>query len=498
MKIKAWPSWGIKWRIVLISLLPALFLFFSVVFYLYQSRLIEVEQELDDRGRIVASSLATSSEYGVISGNINELERMLNGLLQVDDSIYRIQILDLNKQILVEVASTMLKDENTKAFEATISQTRINVDIFDENKVPHVDVTEKPPLAGMQNMPLGYVKVILSSSSMLTKKKEQILVGSLIATVALVLSVIFGLYLTLSLTKPLSSTISALRQIRGGNYDITLDGNVGGEIGELQSTIIEMSDNLKQFKENLENKVAARTIDLEVARNQAIKAHAENRRLIQKVHSAVEEERENISVEIHDHLNASLIVAKLSAQRIVDLIKKNPATPQSEEIRIRAQSVIDLTAELYHLARGIVKRLRPEVIDTLGLRDAIDEMVRHYDDIHPHCQFAFEAKGDFSGLPSELAISAYRLIQEALSNIVKHSDASCAWVKLDMQDHQLVIEVKDNGKGFNQASVEAGIGLIGMRERAISWDGKLEISSEAGVGTTGTTIVAKLFYSRSP
>jgi two-component system sensor histidine kinase UhpB len=489
MKIKSWHSLGIRWRIVLISLLPAIFLFLSVVFYLYHSRLIEVEQELNDRGRIVASSLAASSEYGVISGNINELERMCNGLLYVDNSIYRIQILDLNKKILVEVVDSKLNSDNAKAFEATIKQTRINIDMFSDNGEPHVATPANLQPDSTRVTPLGYVKVILSPSAMLIKKKEQILVGSLIATIALVFSAIFGLYLARGLTRPLSSTITALRRIRGGNYDIELDATASGEIGELQSTIVEMSENLKQFKENLEAKVAARTQDLEVARNQALKAHAENQRLIHKVHSAVEEERGNIAVEIHDHLNASLIVAKLSAQRIVDLTKKNPATPITNEIKAKAQSVIDITVELYQLARGIVKRLRPEIIDTLGLRDAVDEMVRHYDDIHPNCQFKLVAEGDFSAIQSELAISSYRIIQEALSNVVKHADANRAKVELQIQDQELVITVSDNGKGFSQDSIEPGIGLIGMRERAYSWSGQLEVLSKIG---HGTTIIATL------
>jgi hypothetical protein len=76
------------------------------------------------------------------------------------------------------------------------------------------------------------------------------------------------------------------------------------------------------------------------------------------------------------------------------------------------------------MTREMVKRLRPEVIDTLGLRDAVEEMIRQYNSLHATCVFEFQAAGDFSDLRGDLAISTYRIIQEALSNVVKHVRAS--------------------------------------------------------------------------
>ena len=247
-----------------------------------------------------------------------------------------------------------------------------------------------------------------------------------------------------------------------------------------------MSESLSQFKQELESKVIARTRALEQARDEAVKSDAEKRRLIQKVNSAVEEERQNIAVDIHDHLNSSLIIARLESQRILDLVTKHPESPVAEEIKARAQAVIKLTLDLYELARSIVKRLRPEIIDTLGLRDAVEEMVRYFDTVHPKCRFAFQADGDFSHLEGEQAISAYRLIQEALSNVVKHSSATTAFVGLHLrEEHQtLQILVRDNGRGFDPKAIAPGIGLIGMRERVYGLGGKLEIDTMVDTGTT--------------
>ncbi len=199
-------------------------------------------------------------------------------------------------------------------------------------------------------------------------------------------------------------------------------------------------------------------------------------------------QRKNMAVEIHDHLNALLIVVRLESQRILDLASRENASHAIEEIKIRAESIGKHTSGLYDLARGIVKRLRPEVIDTMGLRGALEEMVRHYDALHPKCRFEFREKGDLSGLKSELAISAYRLVQEALSNAVKHAGATAVAVNFDYSEDKsmLQITVSDNGRGFDAATIEPGIGLIGMRERVYGLGGKLEINAAPDAGTTIT------------
>jgi two-component system sensor histidine kinase UhpB len=335
---------------------------------------------------------------------------------------------------------------------------------------------------------VGYVQVTMSPTNMLTNKRHRIFIGSAIAAAFLLISALVGIVLARGLTRPLASTISALRDIREGSYDVTIDVPAGGEIGELQACLVEMADSLNQSRQDLEGKVAIRTAALQLARDEAVKSNAEKKRLIQKVNSVVEEERKNMAIEIHDHLNALLIVVRLDSQRILELASGATSNPALEEIKSRAQSISKLTSGLYDSARDIVKRLRPEVIDTLGLQDAVEEMVRHYDAIHSQCRFEFHAKGNIAGLRSEIAMSAYRLIQEALSNVVKHSGATRASVSVERLAAIPILRiiVKDNGRGFDIKTIEAGIGLIGMRERVDGLGGKLEINTGTDIGTTMT------------
>ncbi len=249
-----------------------------------------------------------------------------------------------------------------------------------------------------------------------------------------------------------------------------------------------MAASLQAFRQEMDAKVLARTHALQAARDDAMKSNAEKRRLIRRVHALIEEERQAMAIEMHDHFNAELIVARLEAQRILDLtnVESGDLTPSAlEEIHRHARAIIGHTAALYDMARGIVKRLRPETLDTLGLRDAIDEMVRQFDTLHPRCRFVFAATGDLSGIDSDLALTAYRLVQEALSNVVKHAQATMASVRLSSSEdgNWLCISVTDNGKGFDAAMVTLGIGLVGMRERTDGVGGRIEIGRATGGGT---------------
>ena len=123
-----------------------------------------------------------------------------------------------------------------------------------------------------------------------------------------------------------------------------------------------------------------------------------------------------IAVEIHDELNASLIAVRLESERIARIAAKAEVevNPQAyAEIQTRAKSVVDMALALYANGRNLVRRLRPEVLEVMGLQGAIEEMLRLYNDSRDsggavHCHFAFASKGEFTHLDPEIAISAYR------------------------------------------------------------------------------------------
>jgi hypothetical protein len=254
-----------------------------------------------------------------------------------------------------------------------------------------------------------------------------------------------------SLTVPLKEAIGVLRAIRGGNYRVELPVTTGGEVGELQASIGEMSVALDQSKQDLENKVAERTRDLLASRNEALRADADKRKLIQKVNSIIEDERKSIAVEIHDELNASLIAVRLESQTHPARWRPRRAGPEIDQIRAKAQAITKLALDLYANGRRLVRRLRPEVLDMLGLHGAVEEMVRHYRQLRRALRLPL--RGRF--FAARQRAGDFRLPHRAGSAVEHHEarDATSAEVSLVLTPRRrlLHIEVEDDGEGFDPA-----------------------------------------------
>ena len=483
--VQPWRSWSIGLRMAFITMLPVVFLFTSFVWYSWYAHRAQVAEELAERGRILARALAETSEYNVISGNLTDLRLTINGLVQSDKSIYRIDVVDATGKRAVRVTSESALDAEPHYYEAAIRKQVVWINLFTDNGIPHVSASSDTRPPTLTTEVVGAVRVTMSPANMLDKQARRFQVEVAMAALALVASGVLAWVLARSLILPLRDAIGALREIRGGNYRIELPVTTSGEIGELQGSIGEMSVALDQSKQDLENKVAARTQDLLESRNEALRADADKRKLIQKVNNIIEDERKSIAIEIHDELNASLIAVRLEAQSIAMLSTKAPAGPEVEDIRNKAQAITKLALDLYANGRRLVRRLRPEVLDMLGLHGAVEEMLRHYDS-GSGCRFAFHSEGDFSRLGNELAISAYRIVQEALSNVMKHAGASFAQVSLvlDEDENVLRIAVEDDGQGFEPALRSEGIGIIGMRERVYALRGAIAVRSAPQRGTT--------------
>lgn len=483
--LRPWRSWSIGLRMAFITMLPVAFLFTSFVWYSWYAHRAQVAEELAERGRILARALAETSEYNVISGNLTDLRLTINGLVQSDKSIYRIDVVDATGKRAVRVTSDSALDAEPHYYEAPIRKQVVWINLFTDNGIPHVSASSDTRPPTLTTEVVGAVRVTMSPANMLAKQARRFRVEVAMAALALAASGVLAWVLARSLILPLRDAIGALREIRGGHYRIELPVTTGGEVGELQASIGEMSVALDQSKQDLENKVAARTQDLLESRNEALRADADKRKLIQKVNSIIEDERKSIAVEIHDELNASLIAVRLEAQSIATLAGRAPAGPEVEDIRNKAQAITKLALDLYANGRRLVRRLRPEVLDMLGLHGAVEEMLRHYDS-GSGCRFAFHSEGDFSRLGNELAISAYRIVQEALSNVMKHAGASFAQVSLvlDEDENVLRIAVEDDGQGFEPAVNSEGIGIIGMRERVYALRGAIEVRSAPRRGTT--------------
>lgn len=483
-----WRNWGIGSRLMFITFVPVITLFVAIILHSYQTRIADSREELTENCQIISAALAASSEYSVISGNYSDIKLLIVGLINADRSIVQIEILDDHHKLLLHEISTSSQSNNDFGVEVPILKTAINFNVFDDLGDPQVSDqlidTEKQAHVVQKDI-IGYVRVTMTQDNMLNKQALWLATQAKILISALLVCVVVTILLTRSLTKPLALSIKALHQIKSGSMEVSVPVTTGGEIGTLQESISEMSRSLAESKRHLELKISERTRDLQESRDKVMKSDEEKRKLIQKVHSIVEDERKSIAIEIHDELNSSLIAARLNADKILGIAMKMEQTADLVEITTKATAIVELVRHLYSSSRKIVRQLRPEVLDMLGLSGAIEDIIRQYNTNHPSCIFYFKSEGDFSILDSHVSIASYRIIQEALSNIVKHAKATSVSASLILRDDNkyMDIQVSDNGVGFD-TSRPTGMGILGMRERVLAFGGKIDIVSSIGQSTT--------------
>lgn len=189
---------------------------------------------------------------------------------------------------------------------------------------------------------------------------------------------------------------------------------------------------------------------------------------------AQERERSRVALDLHDEVNQALTGLLLRLEAV-----RRKAPPElSEELAETSMVAGQAMEELLALAR----HLRPTTLDDLGLEAALAALTEEIGK-RSGIVTAFEADGDFSALPPEHQLVAYRVAQEALSNAVQHAEARHVRVRLLRIADELELRVSDDGQGFDPSQGEPGLGITGMRERALLSQGRLEIDSEPGAGT---------------
>ncbi|HHJ15336.1 MAG TPA: PAS domain S-box protein [Gammaproteobacteria bacterium] len=206
-----------------------------------------------------------------------------------------------------------------------------------------------------------------------------------------------------------------------------------------------------------------------------------NRFLIHKSLAVQEEERRNLARELHDELGQCMTAIQADAENIRDL-----SASSNTRIETSASAILSVSARIYDVVHSMMQRLRPSVLDDLGLVAALEEEISAWQARHPDIDFSFTNAGDLSALGEAINISIYRIVQESLTNISKHADAGRVSIRMAVQQQDgkpcVVLAIEDNGRGMDPALRSRGLGLIGMRERIQALHGSLDIQSSPGKG----------------
>ncbi len=265
------------------------------------------------------------------------------------------------------------------------------------------------------------------------------------------------------------------------------------------SELIEAKAEIKRLNETLERRIQERTIALGLAnedlKNEIIghkKTEAalrlsehQFRELSEKVLTAREEEGARIAREIHDELGSALTGLKLDLEGLSNELTQPVSQSRAGALRERVNQMAELADTTLQTVRRIASEMRPSVLDDLGLVEAL----------HWHGQQFQERTGipilwksfvETAGLNDRQSTAVFRIFQEALTNILRHAEATAVEITVSQDTGRFTLIVEDNGKGISEEDMtsESSLGLLGMSERARLARGTISIAGKAGEGTT--------------
>ncbi len=247
---------------------------------------------------------------------------------------------------------------------------------------------------------------------------------------------------------------------------------------------------LKKLNEDLEIRVKEKTLELEHTNAQLQKEITEHkqiekqlRHLSARLQHVREEERTRIAREIHDELGQQLTGVKMDLSWLFKKIDKE----QPKELEDKVTALLKLIDNTIKTVRKISTELRPGILDDLGLIAAIEWQCNEFEKRHG-IKCVFTTTIDDLDFGTIVSTEVFRIVQETLTNVVRHSNATCVEIKMKISNGNLLIELSDNGKGItvDEINNNKSLGLLGIGERTKILGGTFSIKGEPGKGTMVT------------
>ena len=247
--------------------------------------------------------------------------------------------------------------------------------------------------------------------------------------------------------KPVERIVAAMDGIEQGDYRARLPAFELPELATLAGKFNRMAEVLERSRE-------------------------ENRHLAQQSIAIQEAERRALAHELHDELGQSIAAINAVAASI-----------EGGAARSGAATIAEIGLGMHAVVRGMLRRLRPVLLDEFGLGRALEDLVDGWNERHEESFCRLSVRGNCDDLRDDSGISLYRVVQECLTNVSKHSAASEVTVELERTANGgTCLVVADNGRGFDAAATRPGLGLLGMRERSEALGGTFRVEAATGSG----------------
>ncbi len=416
---------------------------------------------LKEESLSVARELASHSKEYILINDLYGLTRLLKDIHDSRPEVRYAYVVDSYHEVLSHTFSggfpgDLLRNENHVGLNERTVSLLTNEGVIWDTFYPalgenggggvHVGITE----AVMQHQ----ITALLRSLLMHTV---------IIMVIALILSVL----LTLVITKPVKKLLGATRAIRNGSYESIVGTSSQDEVGELVVAFNAMLQQLQQA---------------DVDRREKEKLRKE---FLQRIISTQEQERKRVARELHDQTGQALA----SIMVRLDVLDKSYKSGLSEDITALKKSLIEEMGAIHDLAR----ELRPSILDDMGLVPGLELYFNQFRERHDLVVEFVEIGMRRERADPGVETCVYRIIQESLTNIIKHAEADAVRVLLEWRQEKIRCIIEDNGKGFDLEHIPKDrLGLYGMEERAHLLGGVLKVDSEFGEGTMiSFTIPAK-------
>jgi two-component system sensor histidine kinase UhpB len=250
--------------------------------------------------------------------------------------------------------------------------------------------------------------------------------------------------------RPVSRILSALEELEMGNWEARLPNFTLPELTSISNKFNAMVNTLHNSVRN-------------------------NHKLTQQIITLQEEERKNLARDLHDEIGQHLTAIHVDASAI---LKAKSLT----EARESARAIDEVARQMMDIVHDMLQRLRPVILEELGLNAALRELIDNWQQRNHAVRTTVSISGHMNAPEDIIAIAAYRIVQECLTNITRHAQASNVHIDADCIDNKLTLSVQDDGRGFDTATPLNGFGLAGMRERIEALGGSFNVNSSPDRG----------------
>lgn len=271
------------------------------------------------------------------------------------------------------------------------------------------------------------------------------------------------------------------------NYEVRMRRLDGSEVWALvNASLLQSSDGGEPVVEGVILDITERKL----TEQKLEQLYEQSRALSARIETVREEERAHIAREIHDNLGQMMTGLKLDFSWLEKKFFRVKDEKLHEEVKPKFDEIAALLEETIQTVRNIASDLRPGVLDTLGLRDAIEWQVREFK-LRTGVKCSVKLCQEPKDLPSAQATALFRILQELLTNITRHAKATSVRIEMTKTADELRLNVSDDGVGITEEQIRnpKSLGLLGMRERAMIFGGSVTIAAHEGRGTMAKVLM---------